>query len=473
MTTYRQYRKALESKSNKTTRRTRSTTATTAKPRQNWKLKTAEEATAERDEKIKAAQEKLKKGLEELKGKEGLKKHLLFLSKFHNYSFKNTILLYEQAKERAETVSYFNSFKRWTDEFHRTVKKGSKAYYVYAPLWIGTKSTKVKTTDPATGEETEETKKEVYIRPDWINRYKLVPIFSYEQTEGEPLPPDPWSLPESGERYRSLVTKLEAVAPVIVEELTVWTDDSKGYYWQTNTANIVNPEAYTRPIEGIKINANAADLDKLATLVHEIAHSIADWKQNPNQDERQIKEIRADSTAFVVLNALGIDTKDMNFIYLESWSGGDYDKIYKLGNDVQTLAHLILSAIETGQKISRDSWKAYAIRRKGETEATETAPETTAANALPVDTQEPQEATQDAPRTRSFFPDYEPEAEPETAQETAEETETAEDTPRRFSPLMKLEGESGDYELASFDRETGEKVSILTYHEEELEEVPF
>lgn len=488
MTTYRQYQAALKAKSNGTT----ATRARSAKPkgdapkkpyyaRKGWNDKTAEERKEERKNKIKAAHELLTQSMESLETKEAYKDFLRFLGQFHQYSFKNCLLLKFQQMQRKQGASGFFSFKAWQEK-GRHVKKGEKAYQVFAPCWINSKQMKT-VTNPDTGEE-EETN-----IPKWYGIYTLVPVFSYEQTEGEPLEfSNPWTLKGNGKTYRDLFNRLASVSAVPVTVDPNWKSEAgcKGVYSQ----NRLTGE------EGITLNSAADDAEKLAVLIHEITHSICDKIGNAHSsDSDQIKEIRADSTAFVVCNALGIDTQKLNLIYLENWSRGDHKLIEKLGTEVQQAAHLILSAIETGEKIDRDSWREYIReerkRQRAEAKAKatetaptaekpqedpETAPEATAANALPITAPEATKTAQDAPRTRSFFSDTEPETETETAQDAPQEadTETAEETPRRFSPLIRLDEGNGEYELASFDRETGEKVSILTAtHTEELEEVPF
>lgn len=68
-------------------------------------------------------------------------------------------------------------FRQW-EQVGRHVKKGAKAFYIFAPV---KKKIVKKETDPETGEEkTVET---------YITRgFKEIPVFRYEDTEGKPLP---------------------------------------------------------------------------------------------------------------------------------------------------------------------------------------------------------------------------------------------------------------------------------------------
>ena len=73
--------------------------------------------------------DKLEKGIKELFEGDKFKKYLNTMSKFHDYSFNNTMLIALQ-KPEATLVAGFNS---WKNKFERSVKKGEKGIQIFAP----------------------------------------------------------------------------------------------------------------------------------------------------------------------------------------------------------------------------------------------------------------------------------------------------------------------------------------------------
>lgn len=80
------------------------------------------------------------------------------------------------------------------------------------------------------------------------------------------------------------------------------------------------------------------------TLIHELAHVLLHQKSGIT--ERVVAEVEAESVAFVVCRALGLDTADYSFAYVAGWSGGDTEVIAATAQSVITTAHDILASIE-------------------------------------------------------------------------------------------------------------------------------
>ena len=77
---------------------------------------------------------------------ERYKEYLRVMSKFHNYSFNNTLLIAMQ-KPDASLVAGFSS---WKNNFGRNVMKGEKGIKIIAPSPFTVKQ-EVEKTDPQTG----------------------------------------------------------------------------------------------------------------------------------------------------------------------------------------------------------------------------------------------------------------------------------------------------------------------------------
>ena len=98
-------------------------------------------------QKVQEITEKLEQGIKELFESEKYKTYLNTMSKFHNYSFNNTMLIAMQ-KPDATLVA---GFKAWQKNFDRHVKKGEKGIRILAPAPYKIKEEQEKL-DPVTGE---------------------------------------------------------------------------------------------------------------------------------------------------------------------------------------------------------------------------------------------------------------------------------------------------------------------------------
>ena len=78
------------------------------------------------------------------------------------------------------------------------------------------------------------------------------------------------------------------------------------------------------------------------TFVHEIAHSILHVDSDKSREQ---KEVEAESVAYVVCQALGIDSSDYTFGYLAGWANGDTKLLKQSLNDIQKCSDKIITAL--------------------------------------------------------------------------------------------------------------------------------
>ena len=136
-------------------------------------------------EKVKAITDQLEAGIQSLFESEKFKQYLKTLSKFHNYSLNNTLLIAMQ-KPDATLVAGYTTWKR---QFGRQVRKGANGIRILAPAPYK-KKIEVDKTDTATGR--------IVKNPDGTNAketqevlmpaFKVVNVFDVSQTDGKPLP---------------------------------------------------------------------------------------------------------------------------------------------------------------------------------------------------------------------------------------------------------------------------------------------
>src|SRR5207244_2730551 len=94
----------------------------------------------------------------------------------------------------------------------------------------------------------------------------------------------------------------------------------------------------------IRIREGLEPAQRAKTLCHEIAHAMLHEREN----NRERAELEAESTAYVVLDAFGLDSASYSFGYLASWGEGKQavEHIKASGQRIQQTAHTILVALD-------------------------------------------------------------------------------------------------------------------------------
>lgn len=295
-------------------------------------------------QKVKEITDKLEEGLKELFESEKYKSYLSTMSKFHNYSFNNTLLIALQRPDATLVAGY----QAWQKNFNRHVNKGERGIRILAPAPYKIKEERDKL-DPVTGEvmldkdgmpQTEE----VEVK---IPAFRAVSVFDVKQTSGEPIPElEAKELLSTVEGYEDFIKAITYVAPVPVSFEDI-PSDSKGLF---------------SPAEKrIAVQEGMSESQTLKTMVHETAHSMLHDK-NVNKDilapakDRNTKEVEAESIAYTVCQHFGIDTSDYSFGYIAGWSTGRDMRELKSSLDTirRTASELVTGIEEQLREIQRD-----------------------------------------------------------------------------------------------------------------------
>ena len=266
------------------------------------------------------------------------------MSKFHNYSFNNTLLIALQRPDATLVAGY----QAWQKNFNRHVNKGERGIRILAPAPYKIKEERDKL-DPVTGEvmldkdgmpQTEE----VEIK---IPAFRAVSVFDVLQTDGEPLPElEAKELLSTVEGYEDFIKAVTFVAPVPVSFEDI-PGDSKGFF---------------SPAEKrIAVQEGMSESQTLKTMVHETAHSMLHDKE-VNKDilapakDRNTKEVEAESIAYTVCQHFGIDTSDYSFGYIAGWSTGrDMRELKSSLDTIRRTASELITGIEGQlQELRRD-----------------------------------------------------------------------------------------------------------------------
>lgn len=288
-------------------------------------------------QKVQEITDKLEEGLKELFESEKYKTYLSTMSKFHNYSFNNTLLIAMQKPEATLVAGY----KAWQKNFERLVNKGEKAIRILAPAPYKIKEERDKL-DPVTGEMMFDEngmpqKEQVEVT---IPAFRAVFVFDVSQTDEKPITElEAQELLSMVEGYEDFVQVLMNVAPVHIgfEDIP---GDSKGYFHTEE--------------KRIAVKENMSESQTLKTMVHEVAHSMLHNKEINRDDlmeapikDRNTKEVEAESVAYTVCQHLGIDTSDYSFGYIAGWSSGkDMRELKSSLDTIRKMASGLITGIE-------------------------------------------------------------------------------------------------------------------------------
>ena len=326
-------------------------------------------------DKLKEITDRLEQGIMELFDSDRYKEYLRVMSKFHNYSFNNTLLIAMQ-KPDASLVAGFQS---WKNNFKRNVVKGEKGIKILAPSPFKIKQ-EMEKIDPATqkpviGADGKPVKEEKEIT---IPAFKVVSVFDVSQTEGKELPDIAVDmLTGDVECFKDVFAALEKTSPVPIGFEKI-EGNSHGYYHLEE--------------KRIAIDEGMSELQTIKTAIHEIAHAkLHDIDPNVPKEEqagrpdRRTREVQAESVAYAVCQHYGLDTSDYSFGYVAGWSSGrELDELKSSLETIRSTAAEIINSIdehlqeiqkEQAQKGTtieaaepdKDTFSIYQLKRGDET----------------------------------------------------------------------------------------------------------
>ena len=248
---------------------------------------TAEEKKAYYAEQKKKVEQSLVEGVNFCFTEGNFRKYLDTLGKFHDYSIRNCMLIVSQCPEATLVAGY----RDWQTKFNRHVK----AIGIIAPA-------PCKYTVKDVDSDGNEFEKQVQ-----FNRYRVVPVFDISQTDGEELPTICKQLTDDVQDFEQIKTSLKKVAsvPITFEQ---FEGSAHGFY--------------SRAENKIVVKAGMPEAQTVKTMVHEIAHSIL-HNDAFIDIPKPIKEIQAESVAYLVCAQLGINTAQYSFEYVASWAKED------------------------------------------------------------------------------------------------------------------------------------------------------
>ncbi|MDR1668912.1 MAG: ssDNA-binding domain-containing protein [Oscillospiraceae bacterium] len=250
---------------------------------------------------------KLEQGVKDLFQSDKYAAYLQTMSRFHNYSSRNVLLIHMQYPSATRVASYLS----WKNNFNRQVKKGEHGIKILAPIPRGGETKEFEKIDPVTKKPVlDENGQPVMETLTSLGRvgFKTVNVFAYEQTDGEPLPALVEPLTGDVERYELFMDALRAVSPlpIVFEDMPPNTDGTC-YFG-----------------DRIAIRNGMSQVQTVSAVVHEIAHATIHDRSLAAEDSepksRRVEETEAESISFVICSRYGLETGANSFGYIAEYA---------------------------------------------------------------------------------------------------------------------------------------------------------
>jgi antirestriction protein ArdC len=213
---------------------------------------------------------------------------MMTAARFHDYSFGNWVLLWSQAEARDTQITRPAGYRAW-QRMGRQVRRGERGYQVLAPV---TRRAKRNDKDDDDGSRV-------------LVGFRVATVFDIAQTDGEPLP-------DAGPR----LLNGEADAPVV--DAAIGMIEAQGFTF--TLGELRGPNGVTRPVtREVVVDGRLEGAQITKTTVHELAHVLL-HSDSETIDCRGQLEVEAESVAYVVCGAAGLDTSSYSVAYVAGWA---------------------------------------------------------------------------------------------------------------------------------------------------------
>lgn len=237
-------------------------------------------------------------------------------ARFHDYSFGNWVLLWSQAEARGTQITRPAGYRAW-QRLGRQVRRGERGYQVLAPV----------TRRANRNDRDDEEPGRVLVG------FRVATVFDIAQTDGEPLP-------DAGPRL------LAGEADATVVDAAIEMIEAEGFTFMLG--ELRGPHGVTRPVtREVVVDGRLEGAQTTKTTVHELVHVLL-HADSQTIDCRGRVEVEAESIAYVVCGAAGLDTSSYSVAYVAGWaeSTDDPDRILlATGERIVSVSRRILDHI--------------------------------------------------------------------------------------------------------------------------------
>lgn len=296
-----------------------------------------------REEQLAALQERISEGVEALVSSEAWRAMLEVAARFHAYSLNNQLLIAVQCPGATRVAG----FRTWQG-LGRQVRRGERGIAILAPCTYRPKRTQ-DTEDAGSaqdgqdatgdaagtgGEAQAEDGRDHRQGARALRGFRVAHVFDVAQTDGDPLPevaPELLAGQAPGGLWEALAAQVTA----------------HGYTLERGECGHAN--GWTNPgTRTVRVRGDVEDAQAVKTLAHELAHiecgHVADLPTYTLC--RGACEVEAESVAYVVGAAAGLDTAGYTFAYVAGWAGGDPAAVRRSAETATTAARTILARLD-------------------------------------------------------------------------------------------------------------------------------
>ena len=257
-----------------------------------------------------------------------IRNYLTFYSKFHNYSFTNSMLIWMQ-KQDATKVAGYNTWKKQ----NRGVKKGATPIWIWFPMTINKKD-ETDTTGVDFGEVDKAAKTRSFTSFSLGKVYDISDTYELNEKGKVPEQPKWFASNEPSEVADEIVARIHEFAKDLGINIT--KDTAKGGERGFLAGGHIN------------LSSDVAGVGAASTLVHEMAHELLHWKEkSPFYMEgatREMQELQAESVSYVVMKHYDLPV-EQHPTYLVLWKA-NRDKIKANLQTIQKCAKYIIDGID-------------------------------------------------------------------------------------------------------------------------------
>ncbi|ELC8466047.1 pentapeptide repeat-containing protein [Clostridium perfringens] len=311
--------------------------------------KSQEEKRKEIDLLVKQADEKIDKVFS---SPNDLKEYLSFMAKFHNYSYRNSILIETQFRGAIAV----GSFAFWKEKGY-LVNKGEKGIKILVPTKLGDRfiaeDGTIKLLSKASEKEKQLIKSGDLETLKGAIKFKQGYVFDVSQTNipASELPkifPNKW-LEGDVKNYKAFYKSLEDVASKIGVKIIE----------PKSELGLVKGVSYTSTRE-VALNPRNSELQNVKTLIHELAHAKLHTVETRDNYTKAEKEFQAEMVALSVSSYFGINTEEYSLRYLSEWTKNatfkDKEKLLKeVSITVKEYVEIMEDSLNTERELTKEN----------------------------------------------------------------------------------------------------------------------
>lgn len=244
----------------------------------------------------------------------GFRRYLSVAARFHEYSFSNIMLIHSQRPNATQVAGY----RAW-QKLGRQVRKGEKGITIMAPMIFKPK-------------DADNSDEDVFVR------FRAVSVFDIAQTDGDPLPLPPQVSGDPGHHWEHLTRFVQN------QGIAILYDSLKYARGKSRGGTII-------------LSDQLDDAERFSVLVHELAHELMHMRPSRTRSRppENVRELEAESVAFVVCSAVGLATGTASSDYIQNYGGNAEMLEHSLRHIKKTAERILVGLLGDPEDEAKDA----------------------------------------------------------------------------------------------------------------------